>query len=181
MSNQLPITIRPSASADADEIARLFLESAEYHAGLDAERYASVDAESVSARYSSGLQHPAHAVCVTLIAERHGEIVGFIDARLDRSPDPMHREMDYCSIAEIAVDKPYRNQGVGARLILAAEEWGRRQGAEFAVLEYHVANFVADCFYRWRLGYRAVSITAVKRLQYKSEATPSSTKAHTAE
>ena len=98
------IEIRP-ADPEEDGIARTFLESAEYHAELDPERYSTPTVETISARYREGRQHPAHAgtEVMTLVAELSGEIVGFIDASLEQSPDPMHREMIYCHIAEIAV------------------------------------------------------------------------------
>jgi len=160
------IAIRPAISEDADGIARTFLESAEYHAGLDPERYSTPVVETISARYREGRQHPpdAHGKSITLVAELSGEIVGFIDARLEQPLDAMHREMIYCYIAEIAVGRQYQNQGIGRRLLRAAEEWGQQQGAEFAYLEYHAANTRASLFYQQRMGYRVASITATKRL-----------------
>jgi ribosomal protein S18 acetylase RimI-like enzyme len=160
------IEIRPAVPGDADGIARTYLESAEYHAGLDPERYSLPAAETISARYREGRQHPSDAGSgvMTLVAELGGEIVGFVDARLEESPDPMHREMIYCHIAEIAVRCGHRSQGIGGRLLLAAENWGRRLGAEFASLEYHAANTRASRFYRERMGYRPAAITAIKRL-----------------
>jgi GNAT superfamily N-acetyltransferase len=158
--------IRPAVSEDADAIARVFLESAEYHASLDAERYGVPAFETISARYREGRQHPpdAGAKAITLVAECGGEIVGFVDARLERSPDAMHREMLYCHIAEIAVNQKYQNQGIGGRLLQTAEDWGRRQGAAFASLEYHAANTRAGAFYQRQMRYRVVSLTAIKRL-----------------
>jgi hypothetical protein len=38
-ANPVPIKIRLAVSEDADGIARTFLESAEYHARIDPERY----------------------------------------------------------------------------------------------------------------------------------------------
>jgi ribosomal protein S18 acetylase RimI-like enzyme len=76
----------------------------------------------------------------------------------------MHREILYCHIAEIAVSSRHQNQGIGSRLLQAAEDWGRQQGAEFASLEYHTANTRASSFYQQRMGYRPASITAIKRL-----------------
>src|SRR5262245_60640620 len=107
------ITIRPAVSEEADGIASTFLESAEYHAGLDPERYSPPAIETISARYREGRQHPPDAAGegITLVAEFSGAIVGFIDARLEQSPDPMHREMIYCHVAEIAVRSRHRNQG----------------------------------------------------------------------
>jgi ribosomal protein S18 acetylase RimI-like enzyme len=160
------IAIRPAVSGDADGIARTFLESAVYHARLDPERYSAPAVETISARYREGRQHlpDTGAKCITLVAELGGEILGFIDARLEQSPDPMHREMTYCHVAEIAVNGRHQNQGIGGRLLRAAEDWGRRQGATFASLEYHAANTRASVFYQRRMGYGVAAITAIKRL-----------------
>jgi ribosomal protein S18 acetylase RimI-like enzyme len=165
-ASPVTITIRPAISADADGIARMFLESAEHHAILDPQRYWVPRFEPISARYREGQQHPPQAAeaSVTLVAESHGEIVGFVDVRIDRSPDPMHREMTYCHIIEIAVSQRHRNRGIGAQLLHAAEDWGRRQGATFASLDYHSANTRAASFYQQRMGYHVASITAIKRL-----------------
>jgi hypothetical protein len=105
------IEIRPAVPEDADGIARTFLESAEYDAELDPERYSIPALEMILALYRGGRQHPSHAggEVITLVAELSGEVVGFIDARLEQSPDAMHREMIYCHIAEIAVRAGYRN------------------------------------------------------------------------
>src|SRR6266702_1822973 len=98
------IEIRPAVPEDADGIARTFLESAEYHAELDPERYSMPALETISWRYREARRHSSRAdkEVITLIAELDGEIVGFIDADLEQSPDPMHREMIYCHVAEIA-------------------------------------------------------------------------------
>lgn len=160
------ITIRPAVSEDADGIARVFLESAEYHERLDPERYSPPPAETIAARYRERRHCPADAGerSITLIAELGGEIVGFTDARLERSPDAMHREMIYCHVAEISVIRRYQNQGIGKQLLRAVEDWGRLLGAEFASLEYHAANKRAGIFYQRRMGYSAAAVTAIKRL-----------------
>ena len=161
------LKIRPAVPEDADGIARTFLESAEYHAELDPERYATPPVETILARYRGGRQHLSHAgrEAITLVAEVCGEIVGFIEARLEQSPDAMHRNMVYCHIAEIGVRRGHRNQGIGGHLLRAAEDWGHRLGARFASLEYHAANTRASSFYQERMGYRVASITAIKRLK----------------
>jgi GNAT superfamily N-acetyltransferase len=76
----------------------------------------------------------------------------------------MHREMIYCHIAEIAVRRGHRNQGIGGRLLRAAEDWGRRRGAAFPSLEYHAANRPVSFFYQERMGYHPAAVTAIKRL-----------------
>jgi len=76
----------------------------------------------------------------------------------------MHREMIYCHVAEIAVSRRHQSQGIGGRLLRAAEDWGRREGAELALLEYNAANTRASALYQQRMGYRVASMTAIKRL-----------------
>jgi ribosomal protein S18 acetylase RimI-like enzyme len=158
-----PVTIRPATPEDAEAITRAFLESAEFHARLDPERYFVPANETISARYREGRQHPG-STGITLVADLNGEIVGFLDARLERSLDAMHRELVYCHIADVAVLNHHQNQGIGVRLLLAAEDWGRSEGAEFASLEYLAANTRAGSFYQRRMGYRPASVTAIKRL-----------------
>jgi len=165
-SSSVATTIRPAVPEDADRITRVYLESAEHHAGLDPERYWVPAFETITARYRQGMQHPpdAGADGVTLVAELTAEIVGFIDVRLERSPDPMHRDMTYCHVVEIAVSSGHQSQGIGAQLLRSAEDWGRRHGATLASLEYLAANARAGEFYQRHMGYRVASITAIKRL-----------------
>ena len=165
-SSALTITIRPALSNDADGITRIYLESAEYHARLDPERYLVPAVETISARYREGRQHLPETgdESITLVAELAGEIAGFIDARLERSPDAMHREMIYCHVVEIAVSSRHQNQGIGARLLDAAEDWGRRLGATYASLDYQADNTRAGLFYQQRMGYRVAAMVAIKPL-----------------
>jgi len=158
------IGIRPAVPDDADGIARTFLESAEHHARLDRERYLVPSSELITVRYRNGWQHPPDEETITLVAELDGEVVGFVDARLQCSPDAMHRDLTYCHVAEIAVSSRHQGQGIGAQLLSAAEDWGRAKGAEFASLEYLAVNTRASTFYQQRMGYRVASITAIKRL-----------------
>jgi len=157
--------VRPAVAEDADGIARTFLESAEHHASLDSELYLVPEIETITARYRKGAQHPPDSgEKITLVAELGGEIVGFIDARLLQPLDAMHREITYCQVSEIAVRRQHQNRGIGRQLLRAVENWGRQQGAEFALLEYHAANTHAGAFYEQRMGYRVASITTIKRL-----------------
>jgi len=120
--NEAHISVRAAVSEDAGAIARIFIESAEYHAGLDPERYSVPAIETIAARYRKGRQHPppdANGKAITLVAELSNEIVGFLDARLDQSPDPMHRKIIYCDVAEIAVSSRHQKQGIGGQLLRA--------------------------------------------------------------
>ncbi len=156
------VFIRPAVPADADGIVRVFLESAEYHARLDPERFIVPVAEAIVPRYREAQREDSGTI--TFVAELNRQVVGFLDARLGRSTDAMHRELVYCFVVDIAITDVCRSQGIGAQLLGAAEDWGRVQGAEFASLEYLVQNTRAAAFYRERMGYRVASTTAIKRL-----------------
>lgn len=160
------VRVRVAAPGDADGLATVFVESAVHHARLDPERYAVPTTASIAARYRTGQQHATQVAAdgVTLVAELSDGIIGFVDARLDRSPDPMHRDVLYCHIGEIAVSAKYRGRGIGGRLLRAAEDWGRRHGADFAYLEYHADNSRAAEFYHRRMGYRVAALAAIRRL-----------------
>jgi len=164
--SKMAATIRRAVAEDAEGISRIFLESAEHHASLDPELYFVPTAEGIAARYRQGGQHPADggAESVTLVAQLGDEIVGFIDARLYQPTDAMHQETIYCLVTEIAVKRQHQNQGLGAQLLRAAENWGRERGAHCAVLEYHAANVRAGVFYQQKMGYRITSITVTRRL-----------------
>jgi ribosomal protein S18 acetylase RimI-like enzyme len=160
----LAVQIRPAVAGDAEGISRVFLESAEHHARIDAGRYYVPDRQAIVERYRRGQQHPvAGPGAITLVAEVGGEIAGFLDARLDEPFDAMHRPMTYCFVADIAVAAAHRSLGIGQQLMRAAEEWGSRHGAEFVSLEYHVANHRAAAFYE-RMGYQPASMVAIKWL-----------------
>src|SRR5689334_13314363 len=102
-SNQTSIDIRPAVAEDVAAIARTFVESAEHHARIDPQRYAVPEVESVSAQYRRKLQHHEKGRSITLVAEWGAEVIAFVDAGLEESSDPMHREMIYCHLEEIAV------------------------------------------------------------------------------
>jgi ribosomal protein S18 acetylase RimI-like enzyme len=165
-SKRRRFTIRPATAVDTHQIARAFLDSADHHARLDPERYVSPTVESVYAHYEQKQQSVRDSISgsATLVAELNGEVVGFVDLRLEHSPDPMHRRIIYCHVAEIAVKSDFRGQGLGQRLLQAGEDWGRARGAHFASLEFHAANLRAGRFYQQRMGYSVASMIAIKRL-----------------
>jgi ribosomal protein S18 acetylase RimI-like enzyme len=160
------LQIRPATVEDADAIARVFLESADYHARLESDRYWIPPIEPVLERYRERARRNAttQTDTVTLLAVLDGKVVGFIDAELDRSPDLMHRDLIYCQIVEIAVAVGKQGQGIGTRLLMAAEDWGRERGAHLAALEFLSGNTRASAFYQQRMGYRVVALRAIKPL-----------------
>jgi ribosomal protein S18 acetylase RimI-like enzyme len=160
------VALRPAVFEDAHGIALALLESAEHHTRLDPERYFVPAFDTLLTRYQNRLRElrPGASSETMLVAEQNGEIVGFIEAKIDQSPDPMHRSMTFCHVGEIVVRGQHRSHGIGAQLLRGAEDWGREHGADFASLEYHIANTRAGSFYQRRMGYKTAAVTAIKRL-----------------
>ena len=159
------LTIRAATADDAAGIAHVYMQSAEHHARLEPDRYwlPSIDAITAQYRERGRTSHP-NGDAVTLVAALDADVVGFVDVRLSRSPDPMHRDLTYCHIVEIAVAVEHQSRGIGERLLTAAEDWGRQRGAQLASLEFLAANTRASAFYQQRMGYRVAAMTAVKPL-----------------
>jgi GNAT superfamily N-acetyltransferase len=70
----------------------------------------------------------------------------------------------FCHVIEIAVKGRHRSAGIGAQPPRAAEDWRRRKGAAFALLEFPVATIHAGEFYEHRMGYSVAAMTAIKAL-----------------
>jgi len=157
--------IRPFQIDDAEALAPVYLESAVHHAALEPERYLVPDQDTVIRRYREQRQHPTGARGITLVAlDEEGALRGFVDAWIQWPTDLMHKPCRCCYIAEIAVAESFRSQGIGAILMAAIEEWGRKEGAEMALLEYNANNPRAAAFYQHRLGYHPGSAMVLKWL-----------------
>lgn len=163
------MTVRAATKADAPEIARVYVESAVHHTRLDPERYAVPHPETVTKRYAEGRQlpptlSPDHRI--TLVAERDGGVVGFVDVHLDAQSDTdvMQSTWSFAYVAELAVAENVRGSGVGRALLAAAEEWAKERGAQYVFLQVLAANHRAVRFYTEHMGYAPCSHNMMKRL-----------------
>jgi ribosomal protein S18 acetylase RimI-like enzyme len=80
-----------------------------------------------------------------LVAEVDEEVRGYVDM-LAR---PWQR-MGW--VANLAVDRGYRRQGIGTALMRRARQWARQQGLRVILAEATTKNYPALCFYR-KLGF----------------------------
>lgn len=81
-----------------------------------------------------------------LVAEVDNEVRGYVDL-LAR---PWQR-MGW--VANLAVGRGYRRQGIGTELMRHARQWARNQGLQVILAEATTKNFPALCFYQ-KLGFQ---------------------------
>lgn len=105
-----------------------------------------------------------------LVAERDGEVLGWVGARLVTPVSDarwqLQRELAATRLIvdAVAVAEDHRGGGAGLDLVLAAERWGRERGATVAVADGNCASGVVPRFYEARLGYRRRSVSLRKAL-----------------
>jgi ribosomal protein S18 acetylase RimI-like enzyme len=91
------------------------------------------------------------------VAEQNDEVVGFVTTATRR-----HWAGDLDGyIGELVVDQRVEGRGVGRTLVMAAEEWARRQQVDRISLQTGAANARARAFYR-SLGYEEEDVTLTK-------------------
>lgn len=81
-----------------------------------------------------------------LVAEVDNEVRGYVDL-LAR---PWQR-MGW--VANLAVDRGHRRQGIGTELMRHARQWARNQGLQVILAEATTKNYPALCFYQ-KLGFQ---------------------------
>jgi GNAT superfamily N-acetyltransferase len=94
--------------------------------------------------------------CFLAVAERAGEIVGFVDASIRGADDATDVNRPWCGIHNLIVKPGRRRIGTGKLLMQAAETWARTKRLADVRLNVFEFNQGAREFYA-RLGYRTLS------------------------
>jgi GNAT superfamily N-acetyltransferase len=146
---------------DAEAVARIYVQASAEAVPREPSHFQVPDAQRVTGRYAKRRIGGEETV---LVAERAGEVVGFVDLTIRRSaPDAgtMLRRTLVGFVNELAVSEGRRGNGVGAALMAAAEDWAAGAGAEAIMLDTGTKNTGAIRFYE-RLGYRPIGVTLIK-------------------
>jgi len=156
------IRIERATTKDIEGIAQTYVDSARHHRNLDPELYQVPTIEDVVRDLARDWDGPDQATLVALV---EGTVVGSVDVRLARPRTEAGMvKPRIVANAGIAILGPYRRQGIGRRLMEAAEQWARSRGAETMTLDCHSANRAAISFYQ-SLGYHTTGLLMRKRLE----------------
>jgi len=140
-------------------------EDSEVLAGLSGELGYPTDRAELAERLSGLLDRSDHAVAVAVDPE--GGVVGWVHAfaayRLESAP--------FAEIGGLVVSEAARGEGVGRRLVEAAEEWATEQGLGSMRVRSNVVRQQAHAFYR-HLGYESLKEQAVFRKVLQADPQP---------
>ena len=98
-----------------------------------------------------------------LIAELDTLPVGLVSAHLSTTANPLMHSQQSCRIGSICVLDAFRGQGIGQKLMSAAQEWARGKGAEDLKLAVWVFNVAAIRMYE-EIGMEVRSLEMGMRL-----------------
>ncbi len=150
------IVIRRAVAADATALGRLGAALLRLHHGFDADRFLAPGAhpEDGYARFlGSQLDREDDVV---LVAERGGEIVGYVFAGVE--PRSWKELRDVAGfVHDVYVVEDARGSGAGERLVEAAAEWLAARGVERVMLWTAEKNAPAQRLFE-RLGFRRTMI-----------------------
>ena len=138
MSQNLPITVRPARLEDTDALTKL----------TDQLGYPST-VEQVRRRFEVLAENSDENA--VFVAEVDGKILGWVHAHLyNLLVDDPETE-----IGGLVVDETVRGQGIGERLMRAAEAWTLEKGCSSVYLRSNVIRAHAHEFYK-RIGYTII-------------------------
>jgi GNAT superfamily N-acetyltransferase len=146
------ITIRPATAADQQALGRFGGALMRQHHAADPQRFIQVEhPEAGYGRFLvSELTNPASVV---LVAERSGEVVGYVWADVEGiSWKDLRGPCGF--VHDIFVDEPARGLGAGRALLRAAVEWIHAHGRTQVVLWTKTRNDHAKSLFR-NLGFRS--------------------------
>jgi ribosomal protein S18 acetylase RimI-like enzyme len=147
-------TLRRGRNEDWPGVAALLHEIDELHAALAPSFFRSAPRVELEWRR---LLADAHAAGFVMLEPGPEPVAGVIMVRVYDTPaEPAMQPRRRGHVETLVVGGRRRRRGIGRRLLAAASEWARGQGAVEMVLTTWSGNDAADAFYE-RLGYRVLS------------------------
>jgi GNAT superfamily N-acetyltransferase len=155
------VILRPATPADEPALGRLGGALMRQHHATDPQRFLSVDApEDGYGRFLVGLLDASDDA--VLVAERDGEVVGYVYAALEPlSWKDLRAACAY--LHDVYVLEAARGARVGERLVQAALDWAHDRGAPRVVLMRMAGNEAAERLFA-RFGFRPTMVEMTREL-----------------
>jgi GNAT superfamily N-acetyltransferase len=162
------IAVRSAQPGDGKAIAALSQDSANYYRELAPDAFRQPE-ESGQVSWLDSFLPVEDEGEIALVAEIGGEVVGFVEARLEEplesaryQTDPALGELRLFINALLAA-REYWRRGVGSALVAEVEAWGQERGATIAVMDTYADSPVSVPFWQAH-GYRTRALIMRKQL-----------------
>ena len=153
------VILRAPRAGDGDGLARSWLDAGADYATLNPDLFQIPQADGLAQRLEEWLLSITSEHAHALVAEKDGQVIGFITAAIERPVEnaagQLLRDLGRVRVVihALVVQEAHRRQGIGTRLMEAAEEWARGRGAVVALLDTYVGSPLSVPFYERRMGY----------------------------
>jgi GNAT superfamily N-acetyltransferase len=152
------VILRAPRTGDGDGLARSWLDAGADYATLNPDLFQIPQADGLAQQLEKWLLSITSEDACALVAEKDGQVVGFITAAVERPVEnagQLQRDLGRVRVVidALVVRDAHRRQGIGTRLMEAAEEWARGRGAVIALLDTYVGSPLSVPFYERRMGY----------------------------
>jgi len=149
----MAIEIRSANNHDFEQVGAIFFEELQFHADLLPDRFRVAEPMMTLAWFEEILQNPEKAL---LVAEENGRLLGQILLIVSKTPDdPIIKPRKFVYVNELTVVASHRGQGIGQKLVAAAQKWVQARGIAEIELNVWETNDQALAFYE-KLGFQTV-------------------------
>ena len=139
------LTIREAAQRDLDTVVDLWEELISFHHDLDNRHWVRAEDGDGKFRDWTAESLEKHDRLL-LVGEVQQTVVGFIHGLLQSAPPPLASRLGGF-ITDLVVADGFRRCGVASRLVTAAEQWLKDQGAEQVTANVAVRNQISASFW----------------------------------
>lgn len=161
------VKIRLADEQDLEALCRLYIEFHEFHVRGVPDRLRSLgdpDEYDCSELYPKLEKIIRGEDSVIFLAEIDGKPAGLAEVYVrEDKPDPARIQRRHGFLQSLIVTEKTRKQGIGKRLVQAAEKWAKQKGAEEMQLDIWEFEEGPFDFYE-NLGYRTLRRSLVREL-----------------
>jgi len=169
----MAVSIRPAKGQDIEALCDIYYDFHEFHVcGVPTHLRGLGDREQWDRSYLKGAlaRIIQSADAEIFLAEVGSTLAGFIEVYVRQDADEVtlvqHR---YAELQSLMVSLPFRGNGIGTRLVEAAQQWARQKGAMEMRLGVWEFNEMAREFYE-NVGFRTLKRRMVAELTVQDPA-----------
>jgi len=153
--------VRRASSEDLQAIASLWKGLARYHEPKS--KYFKL-APGAKRKFASYVRRSMKRKDVAVfVAQENSKLVGYLIAKI-KEEKPVFKLRKRGAITDLFVEKGYRRQGIGRKLVEKALAWFRNRNLQFAELSVHIKNISGKIAWR-RMGFEDHMILMRRKLR----------------